>query len=140
MNITNLPRDPLIINENDIHPHWRVYLNQLTNQLQEFLSDERYKTPEQSLDNISQLEDLEKNKGGVVYNTSNNDIRLNVKNRYQTLPEDTVEYRFKTAVTYEEMTNMKLTQIPSGERNGRIIYVTDTGMTKLGVNNVFINL
>ncbi|WP_438967009.1 hypothetical protein [Flavobacterium sp.] len=117
---------------------WRTFFNQIVNQLQTFLSDERYKNPEQDGANVSKLENNEFHKGGTLYNSSTNTYQVNIKNQYTGSVNP--EYRFKTIITYEEMDSSKFSNIVSGERNGRIIFVTDTGVTHLGVNNMFITL
>lgn len=39
--------------------------------------------------------------------------------------------------TYEEFSTVQINAIPSGERNGRFIYDTDTGQLKVGFNDAF---
>ncbi len=138
MNITNVPVQNLLDENGKMDHSWRTFFNQLVNQLQTFLSDERYKNPEQNDVNIQKLEDKEAHKGGTLYDISDNTYRINIKNNYIGVANP--EYRFKIIVTYEEMNTAKVSTIPSGERNCRIIFVTDTGMTHLGTNNMFITL
>lgn len=138
MNISNLPVQNLLDENGKMDHSWRTFFNQMVNQLQTFLSDERYKNPEQDDVNIAKLENSEDHKGGTLYDISDNTYRVDIKNNYTGLPDP--EYKFKIIVTYEEMNSTKLATIPSGEKNGRIIYETDTGMVKLGANDAFITL
>lgn len=139
MNITNLPNEKLIDENGNLNNSWRVWFNQITNQLQEFLSVERYKLPNQHQDEINRLNDVPNNEGGLLYNNFTNTFQVNLKNEYFTI-NPMIEYRFKTVVTYEEMTLVKFNNIPPNERNGRIIFESDSGTTYLGSNNNFISL
>lgn len=147
MNITNLPQEPIIDpnsknEEGKVTGHistgWRIFFNQIVNQSQEFLSDERYKLPSQPAKANTTVSDLNtiKSEGGILYDNIEKVGKINTEDGYNT-PKT---YSFKTLVTYEELTQAQVNAIPSGQRNGRIIFETDTGDTKLGTNNTFITL
>lgn len=126
MNITNLPKSEVFYKDNAV----RIFMNQLVNQLQEFLSDDRYKLPKQNNDSISVLNNPEpskadKNIGSILYNSDAKTVEVNTDGTYKKL------------ATYEELTSAEVIAITSGEKNGRFIFETDTGDLRIGVNNLF---
>ena len=127
MNIPNVPKIPTIQNSTE----HRVFLTQIVNQLQTFLSDERYLLPQQPTINVLKLNEAvdkfgnKKNPGSILYNSTTKSGQINNDGIYKTL------------ATYEELTAAEITSIPSGERNGRFIFETDTGDLRVGMNNLF---
>lgn len=131
MNITNPPEGAHYDADGRPTPDARVFQQQMVSQLQENLSDERYKLPAQPAANVTRLNnavDTNKNTGGILFNSTSKSAMVNTHGS------------FKNIVTYEEMTSAQVLAIPSGERNGRIIYETDSFATKLGSNDTFITL
>ena len=141
MNITNLPVHPMVNDDGQLHPSWRIWFNQITNQLQTFLSDEKYKLPQQPVKTGTSISDLNviESEGGILYDNQAKTGKINTEDGYSTNPPNTT-YSFKTVVTYEEATSAQIAAIPSGQRNGRIIFNTDTSDTVLGTNDGFITL
>lgn len=137
MNITNVPNSPMF-DEGGLHPSWRIFFSQLTTQMQTFLTDENYILPQPDSSRLDEL-NLKKHEGGLYYDTESNTAKLNTENN-STDPGTQSTYKFKTMVTYEELTAAQVAAIPSGQRNGRIIYKTDSMQTVLGTNNAFITL
>lgn len=122
MNITNVPKVPMIQNSTEL----RTFFNQLVNQLQEFLSNERYKLPTQSNTTVPVLNNnVDKNIGGILYNESSKTTQVNTNGI------------FNNVATYEELTAAQVSAIASGERNGRFIFETDTGDLRVGMNDLF---
>ena len=127
MNIPNVPKAPM----HEDNTAWRVYNNQIVNQLQEFLSDERYKLPSQSDTDVTKLNDAtdsfgnKKNPGSILFNETSKSGQINTDGIYKNLG------------TYEELTTTGIGDIPSGQRNGRFILDTDSGDFKVGVNDIF---
>ncbi len=121
MNIPNVPKVPSIQNSTE----HRVFLNQIVNQLQEFLSDERYKLPTQPDTNVSILNNVTKNTGSLLFNNTSKTGQINTDGIYKNL------------ATYEELTAAQVSAIASGERNGRFIFETDTGDLRVGMNDTF---
>lgn len=141
MNISNFPIVPLVDDEGKLHPTWHTWFTQLTTQVQTFLSDEKYVLPHQPMRSDTTVQDLNvrKSEGGILYDKSTKNGKINTQDGYSTNPPDTT-YSFKTVVTYEEATSAQVAAIPSGQRNGRIIYQTDLMSTVIGINNAFIAL
>jgi len=48
------------------------------------------------------------------------------------------QLQLNTIVTYEELESTQIASIPSGERNGRMIYDTDLSSLFMGANDSFI--
>lgn len=141
MNITNIPLHPLIDEKGEMHPGWRIWFNQITNQLQTFLGNEKYTLPHQPMLTGTTVADLNvrSSEGGILYDNTTKNGMLNTEDGYSTNPPNTT-YSFKRVVTYEEATTSQIAAIPSGQRNGRIIFNTDTMATVLGSNDAFITL
>ena len=138
MNITNIPLTEVVGPDKKITPHWRVFFNQMVNQMQTFLGDEKYVLPSQPATSSTTIEDLNvrKSEGSILYDNQTKTGKINTEDGHST----PATYSFKTMVTYEELTQAQVNAIPSGQRNGRIIFETDTSDTKLGSNNTFITL
>jgi hypothetical protein len=141
MNITNFPVAPIINKDGDLHHTWKNWFNQLTNQVQTFLSDEHYVLPRQPVKVGTSVQDLNvrKSEGGILYDNDTKSGKINTEDGYSNDPPNKT-YSFKTVVTYEEATSAKVAAIPSGQRNGRIIYQTDLHTTVIGINDAFVNL
>jgi len=127
MNITNIPQKQVLDKSGNLTSAWRVFFNQIVNQLQEFLSIERYKLPSKSTSDVINLGTSD-NKGSILYDNEEEFVKINCNSEY------------KPVSSYEELTSSEVSSIPLGKRNGRIIYETDTGNTVLGSNDVFIVL
>lgn len=125
MLISNFPYKSIVSKTGELSEDHLKYFDQLTKQLQFFLSDLRYKLPAQTDDTIQKLNNKDKNLAGMVYNSSAKSVQVNT------------DGNFKTICSYEEMNSTDVTNIPSGQRNGRFIYETDSGLLKVGRNNEF---
>lgn len=136
MNITNVPHHEILDANGNLHQNWRTFFSQLTTQLQTFLGDETYNLPKPDDARLSEL-NVEKHEGGILYNDSTKRGMINTEDNYVS----PAIYSLKTLVTYEELTTAQAAAIPSGERNGRVIYETDgANRTLLGSNDTFITL
>lgn len=125
MNISNFPKAPMVKDDKKASDEWIQYFDQTTQQLQQFLSDERYVLPSQDHKNVAILNTNSGNVGSILYNNESKSGQINTEGTYKNL------------VTYEEMTDTQVNAIPSGQRNGRIIYETNTGDLKIGFNDEF---
>lgn len=104
--------------------HWRIFFNQLINELQRNVSNESYILPPQDSQSVNAL-NTDALIGGILYESNSKSAKINTAGK------------FKTITTYEELTSTEVSAIPSGERNGRFIYETDSGDLKFGVNDIF---
>lgn len=141
MNITNIPLNEMVDKDGKIHHSWRIFFNQIVNQMQTFLSDERYKLPDQPVKENTSVSDLniKDSEGGLLYDNIEKVGKINTEDGHNNV-QDPPTYSFKRIATYEQLTQSQVNAIKSGQRNGRIIFETDTGMTKLGSNDTFITL
>lgn len=125
MKIPGFPKTPFINPEDKtMHSAWRVFFNQLINQLQAHFSDSGYFLPRQDDATINTL-NTDTSIGSILYSSNSKSAKINTQGT------------FNIITTYEELTSAQVGTIPSGERNGRFIYETDTGDLKFGVNNLF---
>ena len=124
MNILSLPNDRIVDSSGNITTPWRVYLEQLTNQLQQSFLDIGWKVQSAGNDVIDGLvaSDLS---GALIFNNESKNMQVNTEGSY------------KPINTYEQKTTADIADIPSGQRNGRFIYDTDTGQLKVGFNDNF---
>lgn len=135
MRISNVLDVPIIDNTGKLHPQWRSLFSQLITQVQTNLSDEAYIMPNPDNTRINEL-NVQTRVGGMLYNDGTKAAMVNTEDNHTGQPT----YSFKNLNTYQELTSAQVAAIPSGQRNGKIIYETDTTDTKLGVNDTFITL
>ena len=67
-------------------------------------------------------------KSGALYNSDDKNFQVNT------------DTGFKPLSTYEELTSTEISAIPSGQRDGRFIFDTDTSDLKFGVNDSFLTV
>lgn len=87
--IPQVPLDTLmtkhpITGEYDIHPSWRSFFNQITNALQNNLSNQGHKLPPQSSDVINTLIQPQ-NTGLLVYDSTNHVLKTNLNSVIKTI-------------------------------------------------------
>lgn len=124
MKISSVPIAPISEKNGNVSTPWRLYFEQLTNQLQGALLDIGYKLPQANNQKINSLvnSDLQ---GAMIYNHESKNVQANTDGNY------------KPVNTYEELTNAEIADIPSGQRNGRFVYDTDNALLKVGFNDAF---
>jgi hypothetical protein len=124
MKILSVPITPIAEKNGNVSTQWRLYFEQLTNQLQRGLLDIGYKLPQANNEKIAGLvaSDLQ---GAMIYNSESKNVQANTDGNY------------KPVNTYEELTSAEIAEIPSGQRNGRFIYDSDSEVLKVGFNDEF---
>jgi hypothetical protein len=124
MKILSVPITPIAEKNGNVSTQWRLYFEQLTNQLQRGLLDIGYKLPQANNEKIASLvaTDLQ---GAMIYNNESKNVQANTDGNY------------KPVNTYEELTSASIAEIPSGQRNGRFIYDSDNAVLKVGFNDAF---
>lgn len=142
MNIPNIPLEDLLNKDAKLQPSWRVWFNQIINQLQTNVSDEGYQLPQQSENNISQL-NIQKGVGGLLFSAEQQLQKLNVPVPRETAPGSgsfDTSYEYSNTSTYHELTDNEMNAIPSGSRNGKIINNTTDGEGYIGLNDTFVKV
>lgn len=88
MNIPNLPiltplfNDPKLVAQ--LHPAWMNFFTQLIQELQGNVSNEGYKIPALTADQIIQIEN-QKSNTALVYDSDNNVLRINLNGTFKTI-------------------------------------------------------
>lgn len=124
MRISSVPLTPIADKRGNVATEWRLYFEQLTNQLQSNLLGIGYKLPQATNARVNELvaPDLQ---GAMIYNNESKNVQANTDGKY------------KPVNTYEELTSDDIAAIPAGQRNGRFIYDTDNALLKVGFNDAF---
>ena len=127
MSIPSVPRAQISNQDGTVNNEWRIYFDQLTLTLQKSLSLTGFKMPSKDNADMSLLvnNDLA---GGFIYNREQKNMQVNTEESY------------KPVSTYEQLNTSEINGIPSGERNGRFIYDTDTDDLKVGFNDNFLTV
>lgn len=130
MKIISVPNTPLTNKNGEVNSDWRVFFNQLVQQLQLYLSDERYISPQPPPDRISAL-NRENNKGGILYNKDTNTGMINLKSTSGT---DTSHTYQPIATLVNTLTNAEVAALSADSRDGRFFETTDTHELKVWIN------
>jgi hypothetical protein len=134
MRIPSVPNGQLIDGRGHPTPQFRVWMSELINQMQHFVSDDSTILPTKTKEQINQLNtaaNQSKFVGGILHD--NEELNMKVKT------ESGKDY--KPLNTYEELTNAEMLAIPSGQRNGRVVKNTDAGAhTYIGSGDTFVRI
>jgi hypothetical protein len=85
MNIPSVPPHPLIVPDSgNLHPAWRGYFDQLTMLLQQNLSNEGYKIPQQTTANVTAL-NTAKSTGALLYDSDTDELKVNINGTFKTV-------------------------------------------------------
>lgn len=84
MNIPNLLSHPLVDNDNMMHPAWRDFFSQLITEMQNNLSNEGYKVPQQPTANVTAL-NTDKSKGALLYDNQTDELKVNINGTFKTV-------------------------------------------------------
>lgn len=134
MNITNVPNAPMINEDGQVGHEWRIFFNQMVNQIHNFLSDERYLHPRVDTSDETKL-NIEDNESGILYNNEEKSHKVNQGKVYPSAPSAS----FVNMATYVgELSTAQINEIPSGQRNSKTVYNTTTGQLLYGANDTFI--
>lgn len=127
MSIPSVPRAQLVNQDGTVNTEWRIYFEQLTLTLQRSFPLTGFKMPSKDKADLPLLfnSDLA---GGFIYNREQKNMQVNTEQSY------------KPVSTYEELSTSEIDDIPSGERNGRFIFDTDTTQLKVGFNDNFLTI
>ncbi len=121
----SVPITKFLDNDNHVTSEWRIYFDQLSNQLQSVFPDSGYIFPFKSTAELDDLDDPSL-VGRIAYNKEQKNMQVNTTGNYKPL------------TTYEELTTVEMSAIPSGQRNGRFIFDTNLGQLFAGSNDTFI--
>lgn len=144
MLINTVPITKLIDNQSDITTEWRNFHQQLVNQVQYFLSDERYLLPHQpnpraSSANVDGLNKSDgSNLGGVYFHPTSNNPRVNLE-KYETGSSTPTGYEFVPQMTFHEISSTAdLAAVPAAKRTGKIMVdPTDETKAYISVNGTW---
>ncbi len=125
MIIPSVPITPIVDNNGNVTNEWRIYFEQLSNQLQTFFPNSGYIFPFKSNSELVDLDDPSLI-GRIAYGEEQKNMQANTTGNYKPL------------TTYEELTTLEISAIPSGQRNGRFIFDTDLNVLLAGANDSFI--
>ncbi len=125
MIIPSVPITKFIDNAGYVTSEWRIYFEQLSNQLQSFFPNSGYIFPFKSNAELDDLDDPSL-VGRIAYGEEQKNMQVNTTGNYKPL------------TTYEELTTLEISAIPSGQRNGRFIFNTDLTVLLAGSNDTFI--
>lgn len=141
MKINNLPLGRMVDENGHITKEWRVYHEQFTNQVQRFLSDERYLFPKQPDPRRDSPEikglDTQDNLGGSYYHPISNNLKVNLE-KYSASDSST-QYEFVPHLTYHEVTSIDdRNAIPTEKSQGKIVVVpTDPTKFYIFIDNAW---
>lgn len=127
MIIPSIPASRVVDEKGNLTNEYRIFFDQLINQLQYNVSDAAYLLPQHDDSNLSNFNDA-RFTSGIVYNNESKNVQVNTDGQY------------KPISTYEQATTAEISAIPSGQRNGRFIYDTDASALKVGVDNSFLTV
>ena len=142
MQINSVPNFKLVENDGHITTQWRNFHQQIVNQLQQFVNDERYLLPTQpspraTSTEVSGLND-QKNLGGLYYHPTSNNPRVNLE-KYEDGSSTPTGYEFVPQVTFHEIgETADLNAVPDDKRTGKIMVdPTDNTYAYIAVNKVW---
>jgi hypothetical protein len=83
--LPTLPREKLVTASGDIHPAWRSFHGQLLTYLQANLSQQGYKVPQLTPDQITQLEADSNTVNTLVIDSTNDVAKINLNGTFKTI-------------------------------------------------------
>ena len=140
MNITNVPLEKLVDEQGQPTNSWRDFFNLLVNQIQDKLSDEQYKLPQQSQALTNALGSTIKSHGAILFNTTNNGGNINIKtypNGNPAAPSNVPPvYSYVPLVPFQIVADTTHRDyIPVAERKGKLVYVLSGPHLYIGVDD-----
>ena len=124
MKIPNLPLLPLTDSNGYMSSPWKMHHTQLITALQTSLSDEGYKLPVQSQENVSALNN-DKSKTALLYDIDAQTSKVNNQGT------------FRKVGTFDSLTQSEIDAVPTTEINNMWVHNKDTGDLLVGIGNTF---
>lgn len=136
MRVPSVPHHRLIDERGYISTPWRIYFELMTRHLQNNFSNQGVQVPDQATNNLPLFAD-ETTQGRLQYNLDQTTALVNQQIPITGGSGVTLAFKYNPLTTYHEFTTAELNAIPSGARNGKIVYNTTTDSVFIGVNDEF---
>lgn len=136
MRVPSVPHVKFFDADGEIHTAWRTYFDLLTTHLQNNFAQFGTQLANYSTDVVQPLANSQTS-GRLLYDADKETPVINQSVPVTTDGVISQGFRYRELNTYHEMTNDELQAVPSGERNGKLVYNTTNDTVHIGVNNEF---
>lgn len=142
MQINNIPITKLVSEDNEITSQWKNFHQQFINQVQYFLSDERYLLPHQPTPRATSTEvtglNIQDNLGGAYYHPTSNNMKVNLE-KYVSGSSSPDGYEFVPQLSFHSVSSTgDRDAIPAAKSVGKLVTVTsDNTKAYLYVNGAW---